>query len=317
MMNAPVLQTEHLTKGYGRGAEVLALADLSLTVQRGEIFGYLGPNGAGKTTTIKLLLDLIRPTSGHARLFGLDANADSVATRKRTGYLPGELALWHGQSARHVIDYFASLRGGVSRTYLDSLIGRLEFDPGKKIREYSSGNRRKLGLILALMHQPDLLILDEPSSGLDPLVQQTFMQLMREARANGQTVFLSSHVLGEVRAICDRVGILRAGRLEEVKRVSDLMKQDYRVVVARLREPAPETTFTALPGITNLHISGREATFHLAGDFNPLLDALRGSYVEDLYVVEPSLEEIFLTYYGDHPTNGKLPKAHNAQEMVS
>lgn len=316
-MDVPVLQTEHLTKSYGKGIKQLALNDLSLTVNHGEIFGYLGPNGAGKTTTIKLLLDLIRPTSGSARIFGLDANAQSMATRKRMGYLPGELALWHGQTAKHVIGYFASLRGGVDATFLDSLIQRLEFDPGKKIREYSSGNKRKLGLVLALMHQPELLILDEPSSGLDPLVQQTFMQLMREARANGQTVFLSSHVLAEVRAICDRVGILREGRLEEVKRVDALMKQDYRVVVTRLREPAPETVFSAVPGVSSIQINGREATFNLAGDFNPLLDALRGIYVEDMYVVEPSLEDIFLTYYGDHPTNGKMPDTQKTQEKAS
>lgn len=308
-MDAPIIQTGRLSKGYGRGEQRLALNDLSLAVLPGEIFGYLGPNGAGKTTTIKLLLDLIRPTSGHARIFGLDANAQSIATRRRIGYLPGELALWPGQTARHIIGYFASLRGGVQQAFLDSLIERLEFDPSKKIREYSTGNKRKLGLVLALMHQPELLILDEPSSGLDPLVHQTFLELMREARASGQTVFLSSHVLSEVRAICDRVGILRAGRLEEVRRVSDLIKQDYRVVVARLREPVPETVFAALPGVSNLRLNGREATFNLAGDFNPLLEALRGSYVEDLYVAEPSLEDIFLTFYGDHPTNGKLPKA--------
>lgn len=309
IVSEPAVQTEHLSKRYGRDKKYLALDDLSLTVQKGEIFGYLGPNGAGKTTTIKLLLDLIRPTSGHAKLLGMDVNAASVITRRRTGYLPGELALWSGQTARHVIGYFASLRGGVQQKFVNSLIERLELDPGKAIREYSTGNKRKLGLVLALMHQPELLILDEPSSGLDPLVQQTFMQLMREARSNGQTIFLSSHVLGEVRAICDRVGILRAGRLEEVKCVDDLMKQDYRVVVARLREPAPETVFTALPGLSNLRLNGREATFNLAGDFNPLLEALRKSYVEDLYVVEPSLEDIFLTYYGEHPTNGRLPKA--------
>lgn len=319
-MNEPVLQTEALSKHYGGGKKpVLALDQLSLTADRGEIFGFLGPNGAGKTTTIKLLLDLIRPDSGHARLFGLDVNQHSVEIRRRVGYLPGELALWNGQTAAHVIAYFGKLRGGLDARFVGELQQRLEFDPGKKIREYSSGNKRKLGLILALMHKPELLILDEPTSGLDPLVQQTFLQLMREARAAGQTVFLSSHMLSEVQAICDRVGILRAGKLEEVKRVSDLMNQDYRVVTLRLREPASNGLFSSLPSVTGLEVNGHQATFRLQGDFNPLLDALRGVYIEDIGVAEPSLEDIFLTYYGDHPTNGVVPTAQKQlrQEVAS
>lgn len=309
-MDAPVLQTETLSKRYGSGKKsVLALDRLSLTTLQGEIFGFLGPNGAGKTTTIKLLLDLIRPSSGHAQLFGLDVNERSVDVRRRVGYLPGELALWSNERAAHVIRYFGRLRGGYDSHFVDELLQRLEFDPGKRIREYSSGNKRKLGLILALMHKPDLLILDEPSAGLDPLVQQTFLQLMREARTNGQSVFLSSHVLTEVQAICDRVGILRDGRLEEVRRVSELMNQDYRVVRLRLREPATNGLFAALPAVTGLQLNDREATFHLSGDFNPLLDALRGVYIEDIGVTEPSLEDIFLTYYGDHPANGAAKPA--------
>lgn len=309
-MGTPVIQTEALSKQYGsRKQPVPALVQLSLTTERGEIFGFLGPNGAGKTTTIKLLLDLIRPTSGHAKLFGLDVNARSLEIRRRTGYLAGELALWNGQTAAHVIAYFGKLRGGLDLRFVDQLQQRLDFDPHRKIREYSSGNKRKLGLILALMHQPELLILDEPTSGLDPLVQQTFLQLMREAREKGQSVFLSSHVLSEVQAICDRVGILRAGKLQEVKRVSDLMSQDYRVVTLRLREAATQALFAGLPAVTGLHLDGRQASFHLRGDFNPLLDALRGVYVEEIGVAEPSLEDVFLTYYGDHPTNGVVRSA--------
>ena len=316
-MNAPVLQTEALSKRYGSGKKpVLALNQLTLTTGQGEVFGFLGPNGAGKTTTIKLLLDLIRPTSGHARLFGLDVNQHSIEVRRRIGYLPGELALWNGQTAAHVISYFGKLHGGLDAGFVAELEQRLEFDSGKKIREYSSGNKRKLGLILALMHKPELLILDEPTSGLDPLVQQTFLQLMREARANGQSVFLSSHMLSEVQAICDRVGILRAGKLQEVKRVADLMNQDYRVVTLRLREPVSAGLFATLPTVTGLQVNDRQVTLHLRGDFNPLLDALRGVYVENIAVVEPSLEDIFLTYYGDHPTNGVV-KAESQQEKAS
>ena len=304
-MNAPVLQTEALSKRYGSGKKpVLALNQLTLTTGQGEVFGFLGPNGAGKTTTIKLLLDLIRPTSGHARLFGLDVNQHSLEVRRRVGYLPGELALWNGQTAAHVIAYFGKLRGGLDAGFVAELEQRLEFDPGKKIREYSSGNKRKLGLILALMHKPELLILDEPTSGLDPLVQQTFLQLMRETRASGQTVFLSSHMLSEVQAICDRVGILRAGKLQEVKRVSDLMSQDYRVVTVRLREAVPPGLLGGLPAVSGLQLDGRQVSLHLRGDFNPLLEALRGVYVEDIGVAEPSLEDVFLAYYGNHPSNG-------------
>jgi ABC-2 type transport system ATP-binding protein len=315
-MGTPVLNTEALSKRYGGGKKAtLALENLNLTTEQGEIFGFLGPNGAGKTTTIKLLLDLIRPTSGHAKIFGLDVNTRSMDVRKRVGYLPGELELWNNQRAAHVIQYYGKLRGGLDSAFVSQLEQRLEFDPSKKIREYSSGNKRKLGLILALMHKPDLLILDEPTSGLDPLVQQTFLQLMREAREGGQSVFLSSHMLSEVQAICDRVGILRDGKLEEVKRVIDLMKQDYRVVIVRLRDPAPASLYTALPFVSGVIVNGREAQFHLTGPFNPLLEALRGVYVEDLNVVEPSLEDIFLTYYGDHPTNGAVNPAQKQPQM--
>ncbi|RMG82379.1 MAG: ABC transporter ATP-binding protein, partial [Chloroflexi bacterium] len=195
-----------------------ALSDLNLTVEQGEIFGYLGPNGAGKTTTIRLLLDLIRPTAGRAFIFDMDANAQSVEVHKRIGFLPGELNLWKNRTARQVVNYFAQVRAGANAgpilRYADELAERLDFNMNKPVRDYSSGNKRKLGLILALMHKPDLLILDEPTSGLDPLMQQTFNQLMLEVKEEGRTVFMSSHVLSEVQAICDRVGILRHGELK-------------------------------------------------------------------------------------------------------
>jgi len=224
MANNALIQMENLTKVYGDATP--ALDSLNLTVNRGEIFGYLGPNGAGKTTTIRLLLDLIRPTQGRASIFGLDVKADSVEIRKRIGFLPGELNLWDRLTAREIVNYLGNLRGGVDNAYVKQLAERLSFDMSKRMRTYSTGNKRKLGLILALMHKPDLLILDEPSSGLDPLMQQTFNQLMLEAKANGQTVFLSSHVLNEVQAICDRVGILRAGKLQAVETVERLTHVD-------------------------------------------------------------------------------------------
>lgn len=290
-----VIHTENLTKIYAGSAR--ALDSLSLDVQQGEIFGYLGPNGAGKTTTIRLLLDLIRPTEGRATVLGMDARRDSIAIRQRTGYLPGELNLWDKQTARQIIHFVGSARGGYDESYVRSLSERLEFDLSKKVRSYSTGNKRKLGLILALMNHPDLLILDEPSSGLDPLMQQTFYQLMREARAEGKTIFLSSHILSEVQAICDRVGILRGGRLQAVQRVSELTRADFRHVTLRLRDAAPSGLLANISGVSEVKTEGKQVQLQLAGDFDPLLRALNGNYVEDIEIQEPTLEEIFLKYY--------------------
>jgi ABC-2 type transport system ATP-binding protein len=291
-----VIQTQNLTKIY-RGSTP-ALDSLNLDVQRGEIFGYLGPNGAGKTTTIRLLLDFIRPTSGSATLLGgLDARTDSVAIKQRIGYLPAELNLWDRQTAQQIIRFVGQARGGYDERYVQTLAQRLEFDLSKKVRSYSTGNKRKLGLILALMNKPDLLILDEPSSGLDPLMQQTFYQLMREVRDEGRTVFLSSHILSEVQAICDRVGILRAGKLEAVQRVNQLTHADFRHVTIRLREAVPAALLANVPGISNVSVEGTLIKLQLNGDFDPLLHALGSAYVEDLAVQEPTLEEVFLKFY--------------------
>lgn len=291
-----VIHTQNLTKIY-RGSTP-ALDHLNLDVQRGEIFGYLGPNGAGKTTTIRLLLDFIRPNSGSATILGdLDARADSVAVKQRIGYLPAELNLWDRQTAQQIIRFVGQARGGYDERYVQTLAQRLEFDLSKKVRSYSTGNKRKLGLILALMNKPDLLILDEPSSGLDPLMQQTFYQLMREVRDDGRTVFLSSHILSEVQAICDRVGILRAGKLEAVQRVNQLTHADFRHVSIRLREPVPAALLANVTGVSNVSVEGRVVKLQLNGDFDPLLRALSSTYVEDLAVQEPTLEEVFLKFY--------------------
>jgi ABC-2 type transport system ATP-binding protein len=300
MMNT-LIETHGLGKAFSGGAKKFALRELNLHVNQGEIFGYLGPNGAGKTTTIKLLLDLIRPDSGRASLFGMDSRADSVAIRGRVGYLPGDLALWNGMTGEAVIRYFARVRGADTTAFAAELARRLSFDPTKRIRSYSTGNRRKLGLILAMMHRPELLILDEPTNGLDPLVQQTFNELMHEARASGQTVFLSSHVLSEVQAICDRVGILRDGRLLSMQPVSSLTRAGFRNVTLTLREPAPAGTLAGVPNVEALAVQANTVQFRLTGDFDPVLRALNGAYVRDVQVKEPSLEEIFLTYYSDAP----------------
>jgi len=293
-----VIETAELTKIYNRGSAP-ALDHLDLSVNAGEIFGYLGPNGAGKTTMIRLLLDLIRPTSGSARVLGMDSRIDSVAIRRRIGYLPGELNLWENQKAQTTLDYFVRLYGDVDRRVVNNLIERLNFDPSKRLRTYSTGNKRKLGLIIALMNEPELLILDEPTSGLDPLVQQTFYALMREAQAEGRTVFLSSHILAEVQAICDRVGILRNGRLQTVQSVDALTHVDQRVITLRLREHSSPDLFAHLPQARELKIDGKIVHLHWIGTLQPMLNALHDShcYLEDMNITEPSLEDVFLSFY--------------------
>lgn len=307
-----VIHTQNLTKIYQ--GTTRALDSLNLDVQRGEIFGYLGPNGAGKTTTIRLLLDIIRPTTGSATVLGMDARADSVAIKQRIGYLPGELNLWDRQTAHQIIQFVGAARGGYDERYVRTLAERLQFDLSKKIRSYSTGNKRKFGLILALMNKPDLLILDEPSSGLDPLMQQTFYQLMQEARAEGKTVFLSSHILSEVQAICDRVGILREGKLEAVQRVSQLTHADFRHVTVRLREPAPAALLANVPGISAVTVEDKVIKLQLNGDFDPLLRALSSAYVEDIAVEEPTLEEVFLKFYN---VRGNRPEGRQNEAVAS
>jgi len=299
-----VIQTERLTKVYT--GDVPALDSLTLSVKQGEIFGYLGPNGAGKTTTIRLLLDFIRPTSGGATVLGMDARRDTIAIKQRVGYLPGELNLWDRQTARQIIHFIGSARGGYDANYVRTLAERLEFDLTKKLRSYSTGNKRKLGLILALMNKPDLLILDEPSSGLDPLMQHTFYQLMLEARAEGKSVFLSSHILSEVQTICDRVGILRSGKLEAVQRVDELTRADFRHVTLRLRDPIAPATLAGVPGVSNVTINDKVVQLQMSGDFDPLLRALSSNYVEDINIQEPTLEEIFLKYYSADAPQAKV-----------
>lgn len=303
--SAPIIQITNLSKTYS--GEIRALDDLTLAVEPGEIFGYLGPNGAGKTTTIRLLLDLIRPTSGAIRVFGLDARADSVAIHQRIGFLPGELNLWKGRTGAQIMRFLAQVRGLTDLSYAHELAERFKLDLSRRARDYSSGNRRKLGLVVAMMHRPDLLILDEPTGGLDPLMQQTFNQIMLETRTEGRTVFLSSHVLSEVQAICDRVAILRDGQLKAVERVERLTHVDFRWVEARFRDPVPPTwgdQLAHVSGVSQVTLNGNNVRLRLSGDFDPLLRALQTGYVENLRVSEPTLEEIFLTYYGNGPKGG-------------
>lgn len=302
-----VIQTSALSKTYTtRRQSFKALSDLTLSVEAGEIFGYLGPNGAGKSTTINLLLDLIRPTSGSASLFGMDSRMQSVDIHRRVGFMPAELSLWKNETAKQIIRDFADLRGNAATQVkeADQLAQRLSLDLSHKIREFSTGNKRKVGLVLALMHRPELLILDEPTSGLDPLLQQTFSQLMLEAKAQGRTVFLSSHVLSEVQAICDRVGILRDGKLKSVESVHTLMASGLRKVTVQLdgSQNGAAAALQGLAGVQDWHALDDVMKFTLRGDLNPLLHTLAGLPVRDVLINEPTLEEVFLAFYGD---NGK------------
>ncbi len=303
MAVASLIETNRLSKIYGSGkTQTKALTNLDLTVKQGEIFGYLGPNGAGKTTTIRMLLDLIRPTSGSATIFGMDIRERSVDIHRQIGFLPGELSLWKGRTGKQIINYLASVRGDTKQIakHADELAEQLELDVSKKVRDYSSGNKRKLGLVLAMMHAPDLLILDEPTGGLDPLVQQTFHEMMKDYRNRGKTVFLSSHILSEVQAICDRVGILRDGELKAVESVDKLTNVEFHWVEVKFRDAIPSSLPQALEhmaAVSDVSINGASIRLRLAGDFDPLIRSISSGYIENMRVEEPSLEDIFLTFY--------------------
>lgn len=300
-MSNTVIEINNLSKVYGSGTTGFkALDSLNLTVNQGEIFGYLGPNGAGKTTTIRMLLDLIRPTTGTATILGKDAQTDSIELHRRIGFLPGELGIWKNEKSINIIKYVARLRGGVDMKYVNYLAEQFQFDMSKKVREYSTGNKRKLGLILALMNKPELLILDEPTSGLDPLMQQTFHQLMAEHKNAGRTVFLSSHVLSEVQAICDRVAILRNGELKAVESVEKLTHVEFRWITVEFRDGVPDKQlFTTLSGVSDVDVNGKTAKMRLMGDIDPLLRVINDHYIVDLRANDPSLEDIFLAFYDD------------------
>jgi ABC-2 type transport system ATP-binding protein len=290
-----VIQIEKLTKSYG---EHRGIVDVDLTVEAGEVFGFLGPNGAGKTTTIRVLLDLIRPTRGTARVFGIDTSADPVAIHRRVGYLPGEFTLYDRLTGGQTLEYFGNLRGGVDPAYQQSLIERFELDTTRRFKEYSKGNKQKVGLIAALQHKPELLILDEPTSGLDPLVQQTFFEVLREAKADGRTVFLSSHVLSEAEKSCDRVAIIREGRIVMVDRVDALRDLAAHEVELRFTGPVPTAEFEAIPGVSNVVAQDHVLRMHVAGPIGPVVQAAARHPLADFVSREPSLEETFLAQYG-------------------
>jgi ABC-2 type transport system ATP-binding protein len=293
MDSTPAIHVDGLTKRFGR---VEALVDLHLDVAPGEVLGYLGPNGAGKTTTIRLLLGLVQPSAGRAQIFGLDSQRDAVEAHRRLAYCPGEATLWPALTGEETLHLLGEVQGKVDPAYRAELIARFDLDPSKKVRAYSKGNRQKLVLIAALMGRPDLLMLDEPTSGLDPLMEQAFRRSVTEAKANGQTVFLSSHILSEVEALSDRVAILRAGRLVEIGTLAAMKHLSALSVEIVFDGPPPD--LTGVPGVRAVVVEGNRLRCQVIGPVDPLVKALAGSTVRELLSREPSLEELFLAHYG-------------------
>jgi ABC-2 type transport system ATP-binding protein len=291
-----VIETQGLTKSYGpkRGIE-----DVTVSVEAGEVFGFLGPNGAGKTTTIRTLLDLLHPTSGRASIFGLDSHRDSVAIRARLGNLPGDFGYGKQATGREALRLLAGLRGIEGLGRAPELAKRFQADLDRPLGQLSRGNRQKIGLILATFHSPELLILDEPTSGLDPLMQEEFLSLVAEERERGCTVLLSSHELDEVERVCDRVGIVRDGRLIAVERINELLGKARRTATL---EPGDLSDLVSdlreLPGVTELHAADGKVSFKVAGDLDPVVKAIARHHVLDMELTHPTLEEVFLTYYG-------------------
>jgi ABC-2 type transport system ATP-binding protein len=291
-----LVETQGLTKRYGssRGIE-----DVTFTIAEGEVFGFLGPNGAGKTTTIRVLMALLRANSGTARIAGLDYWDQSVEIKRLVGYLPGELALDPNLTGGQIFEYFGHLRGGVDQTYLKQLIDRLGLDPTRKFRQYSSGNKRKVGLVQAFMHRPRLLILDEPTNGLDPLNQQEFDRMVREVRDDGRTVFLSSHILTEVEQTCNRVAIIREGQLVRVGGVAELKDIKRHDVTITFAGAVPLEAFKTLDGVEQATAlpDGHTMRLSLSGGLDGVIKAAAQYPVTGLTSQEPSLEEVFLRYY--------------------
>jgi ABC-2 type transport system ATP-binding protein len=292
-MDEPALRTDSLTKRYGR---LTAVDNLTLEVRPGEVFGFLGPNGAGKSTTIRLMLGLARPTAGRVLVFGLDAG-DVVRSHGRLAYVPADVALWPHVTGAEMLHLLGRTGPGVDNAYRDELLRRFEVDTSRRGAVYSTGNRQKIALVAAFATRAPLLVLDEPTSGLDPLMEREFRRAVQEARDRGQTVFLSSHQLAEVEAVCDRVGILRAGRLVEVATVADLRRLHRSEVTITYAGSVPD--LTAVPGVDGVTADAGRLRFALTGPPGPALRALAQTDVTALTVREPSLEEIFLDFYGE------------------
>lgn len=297
------ISVSRLVKTFGT---TRALNGLDLSVATDEVHGFLGPNGSGKTTTIRVLLGLLRADSGEARLLGGDPWADAVDLHRRLAYVPGDVSLWPNLSGGEAIDLMGRLRGGLQRRRRDELLERFELDPTKKGRAYSKGNRQKVALVAGLASDAELLVLDEPTSGLDPLMEAVFQECIREAKAAGRTVLLSSHILAEVEALCDRVSIIRAGRTVETGTLADLRHLTRTSIEAETVEPL--TGLAELPGVHDPQVDGRRARFEVdTGELDGALKHLTGFGVRSLTSQPPTLEELFLRHYGDEPAEHEVP----------
>ena len=293
---ANVLRTDGLTKRYGR---TLAVDGLSLTAGAGEVFGFLGANGAGKTTTIRMLVGLVRPTSGSATLLGHDVVRDGRAVRAAVGYVPGDPALYPRLTGRETLDYLARLRGGVPRASIAALVERLDLDPTRHVGELSRGNRQKVALVQAFMHRPPVLLLDEPTAGLDPLVQREFRALVHEATRDGALVFLSSHDLDEVQRLADRAAVIARGRLVAVEDVPALERRAQRHVEVVFDRAVPASAFARVPGVSGVAVEGRVLTCVLTGRPGPLLRVLAALPVVSVTSRSPDLEDVFVRDYAE------------------
>lgn len=293
-MSLPAISLQKLTKHYGASRGV---TDLTLNVEKGEVFGFLGPNGAGKTTTIRMLMDFIRPSSGTAQVLGFDSQKESTQIHKRVGFLAGDMEMDPRMTGKQYLEYVANLRGGVAWSTIQSLIDRLECETEKKIGKLSRGNKQKIALVSALMDDPDVLILDEPTSGLDPLMQQEFNTIIAEHRAKGKTAFVSSHVLSEVEQICDRIGFIREGKLIDVKPLRELTRQPFKDVSALFTTKPKKSDFESIAGINDLKIDGKKLQCKISGDITPIVRALGAYKLADLTIHDANLEDIFISMY--------------------
>ncbi len=289
------IQTEKLTKAYGRKAR--GIEDVDLAVEEGEVFGFLGPNGAGKTTTVRTLLGFLKPTGGRGEVFGLDIRKESVEIRANVGNLPGEFALEDKMTGERLLKYFARLRGVKDLGYAHELSERFGAELHRPMRRLSRGNKQKIGLVQAMFHRPPLLMLDEPTGGLDPLVQEEFLDIIEEVKAEGRTVFFSSHNLAEVERVCDRVGIIRGGRLAAVETTETLIDKSFRHVVLTFAQDVDPKPFGALAGVRDLKGDGRRISFTLYDDLDEMVKLAAGHTLLNMEYERPSLEEVFLTYY--------------------
>ena len=296
MTAADIIAAEGLTKSYGRSRGVV---ELTFSVRAGEVFGFLGPNGAGKSTTIRTMLDFIRPTGGAISVFGWEPRRDATAIHARTGYVPAEFGLYERMQVRAYLEAFAAFRGGSGLAQIGPLAERLSLDLDRPIHELSHGNKQKVGMVQAFMHEPELLVLDEPTQGLDPLVQQTFYALIDETKARGGTVFLSSHILPEVERVCDRVGIIREGRLLTVDDVDDLKAKALRSVIFHFAVPVDASVFVPLPSVIHAEARGDAVAITVQGELDEVVKEAARHTVINVETREPSLEEIFLRAYRD------------------